>query len=159
MKEKMITEKEIRGLVEEKIEGTDKFIVDLKVHSGSKIVVFLDGDSSITIKDCIEVSRHIEGSLDREEEDFSLSVSTAGADLAFQNIRQYRKNIGRDVVVKLHEGKGFEGELVAVNEEDVVIMTRAKERIEGRKAKQWIETEHTLKYKDIMETKVVISFK
>jgi len=155
----MITEESIRSLVEEKIAKTDQFIVDLKVHSGNKIVIFLDSDTNITISDCVAVSRHIEGSLDREEHDFELSVSTAGVGQGLQNLRQYKKNIGRTIQTKLIEGKSIEGELKEVNENDFLLVSRKKERIEGRKSKEWVETEHLLQYSDIIETKVLITFK
>ncbi len=155
----MITEERILGLVEEKIGDTDQFVVDLKIHPGNKIMIFLDSDTAITIADCVAVSRHIEGSLDREEEDFELNVSTAGVGQPLQNKRQYQKNIGRQVKVKLLDGKSVEGELSAVNEHDILVVSRKKEKIEGRKSKQWVETKHPLKYDNIMETKVIITFK
>lgn len=154
----MITEEAVRSIIEEKIEGTDKFIVSVKVHSGNKIMVFVDSDTNITITDCMEISRSINNSFDREEEDFELNVSTAGADMPFGNIRQYRKNIGRNVKTKLIDDTVIEGELKEVEEGKFLVVTREKARIEGRKVKQWVETEHWLKYNNIVETKVIITF-
>jgi len=70
----MISESYIRQLVEEKLEGTDMFIVELSVSSNNRIVVEIDGMSGVTIDDCVAVSRQIESNLDREQEDFELQV-------------------------------------------------------------------------------------
>ena len=155
----MITEENVRHLVEEKIADTDQFIIDVKVHPGNKIVVLLDADSAVTIADCVSVSRHIESSLDREQEDFELSVSTAGVGQPLQHIRQYVKNIGREVKVKQFDGTTIEGELREADDEGVLVVSKKKEKIEGRKAKQWVETEYAIPHDNIMETKVIISFK
>ena len=155
----MIQKKTIRKLVEEKIEGTDCFIVDITVGAGNAIRVLLDKDSGTSITDCVAVSRHIEGNLDREEEDFELSVMSPGLDYPLSSERQYRKNIGREVKVTTQEGKVFKGELVVVDSKGILLTSRTKERIEGRKAKQWVDHEDRLEFNEIKETKIIISFK
>jgi ribosome maturation factor RimP len=155
----MIAEKHIRELAEERLATFDGYIVELSVGTGNNIKVLIDADHNVSITECMSVSRNIEHNLDREAEDFSLEVSSAGLDQPFKHIRQYKKNIGREVkVVDLNDEK-IEGELVAVGEDTFTLKTRKKERIEGRKAKQWVELEHTFNYKDVKQTKVIISFK
>ena len=68
------------------------------------------------------------------------------------------KNVGRDVKVRPVTGRGIEGALIAADEASFTVKTRRKERIEGRKAKQWVEEDFTYKYNEIEETKVVITF-
>lgn len=157
----MISKEEIEKLIAEKIEHTTQFIVDLQVSSANQITVLLDSDESTSIEDCIAVSRHIESNLDREQEDFELKVSSPGLDQPLKVLRQYQKNIGRQVVVKTldeHADK-VEGELKAVDSDTITVETRTKERIEGRKAKRWVERQHQIPFENIKETKVVISFK
>ena len=72
----MIDTKTIRQLADEFLEGTSGFIVDVKVASGNVIRVSLENDERTSIQDCMALSRHIEGSFDREEEDFSLDVGS-----------------------------------------------------------------------------------
>ncbi|NCF75542.1 MAG: hypothetical protein GWO87_03600 [Xanthomonadaceae bacterium] len=93
----MIEKKKIKNLVDEKLQNTEKFLVDIKIKSGNKILVFLDSDKSITIKDCADINRYIISKLDKEKEDFELRVSSAGLDKPFKLLRQYKKNIGKEV--------------------------------------------------------------
>lgn len=155
----MIQEKVIRDLAEERLATFDGYIVELKIGGGNEIKILIDSDESVSISQCMSVSRNVEHNLDREEEDFSLEVSSAGLDQAFKHIRQYRKNVGRDVKVIDLNGRMIEGNLKSVDEDSFVVVSRVKERIEGRKAKQWVETEHAFKFDEIKETKIIIGFK
>ena len=139
-------------------------MVDIKVASGNAIRIDLENDDRTSIEDCVALSRHIEGSFDREEEDFSLDVGSPGLDKPLKVLRQYLKLIGKQVSVNPMEGKKMDGELVNIEEENgevkgLVLKTREKKRIEGRKAKQWVEEEHRFQASDIEWTKVIISFK
>lgn len=155
----MITKKQIEELLEEGLKETSIFPVVIDVSGNNDIRVLVDNDNGIGIHDCVKVSRLIEGSLDRDVEDFSLNVSSPGLDQPLMVERQYRKNVGRGVVVKLHSEGKVEGALEEVNDDGIVVKTREKRRIEGRKAKEWIEEKHNIAFSQIRETKVVISFK
>lgn len=155
----MINEKHIRELAEERLATFDGFIVELTIGGGNAIKILIDADHSVSISECMSVSRNVEHNLDREIEDFSLEVSSAGLDQPFKHIRQYYKNVGRGVKVIDMEDVKCEGEMIAANEDSFTVKTRKKERIEGRKAKQWVEEEHTFKYDEVKQTKVIISFK
>lgn len=160
----MITAKTIQQLADEFLEGTPGFVVNIHVASGNVIRVALDNDDKTSIQDCMALSRHIESSLDREEEDFSLDVSSPGLDQPLVLLRQYKKLVGSEVAVLPKVGKKLEGVLVSVEEEEsefsgLVLKTKEKKRIEGRKAKQWVEEDHQFKAGDIEWTKVIISFK
>ena len=155
----MILASDLRTLVDAKTDGTPHYVVDLVVHPGNKIVVELDGDEGASIEACMKISRYLEHDvLDREVEDFELQVTTPGLDKPFKVHRQYVNNVGRNVKVRREEGK-LEGLLKAVDEEKIVVETREKVRVEGRKKKEWVVTEHVIPFADIIETKVVISFK
>jgi ribosome maturation factor RimP len=154
----MISELHIRTLAEQALEGTDAFLVDVHVTPMNKIIVLLDRDGGVGINQCVAVSRFIEKSLDREAEDFELEVSSAGLDQPFKVLRQYQKNIGREVDVKLADGKKIKGNLVSADESGITVQQSVKERIEGRKAKQTVEKTLTFTFPEIKETKVVIKF-
>lgn len=155
----MIAEKKIRGLVESKLKGTDRFIVSIKVSPNNRIEVLLDGLSNIAISDCIEMSRHIESSLDRETEDFELMVSSAGIDEAFTIEKQYQKNIGREVDVLKKDGQKINGVLKSYKEADSIEIQSTKTIRDEKKKKQIITEQITIPLKDIKETKLVLSFK
>ena len=154
----VIRTEDIRALAEAHLEGTSGFLVDVVVSDGSNIRVIVDHDENTSIEFCMGLSRHIEGSLDREVQDFSLDVTSPGLDQPLKLQRQYLKNVGRDVAVMPVEGAKLEGELKAVEEDHFVVQTREKRRIEGRKAKAWFEEDHTFAYGDVHWTKVIISF-
>ena len=137
-------------LVNNALEGSDKFLVNLKITPDNRIFVDIDGDNGITVDDCIELSRTIEGQLDRDAEDFELNVSSAGADQPLKMTRQYRKNIGRDVEVVYLDGEKVEGELKAAEDEGFTLF------IPGTKKQAPQEVQ--INYRDVKSTKVVIKF-
>lgn len=158
----MISKTKVLELVNERIEELDNglFVVELSISPSNVIQVELDKyEGFVSVDDCIRVSRNVEHNLDREEEDFELQVSSAGLDKGLRVFAQYKKNIGRDVKVKLNEGGSLEGELIAASENEIVVRTSRKERIEGRKKKETIIEDHALPMGEIKETKIVISFK
>ncbi len=155
----MITVDRVTKLVEEKMDGTDMFIVELSVKPGNKIEILVDRDSGLALEDCLSVSRHVEGNLDRELEDYSLDVSSPGVGKPLRLKRQYVKNVGRTVNVKRTDGTIVEGVLVSSDEEKIVVHTRTKEEVEGKKGKKWVERDEEIAFDTISETKIVISFK
>lgn len=155
----MISKDYINTLVEEKIAEMPYFIVDITVSSSNVIRVEIDGDKGVNINDCVQISRHIENNLDREAEDFELTVSSAGMDQPFKILRQYQRYLNREVSIKKLSGEKMTGRLLKATEEEVIIEQSRKERIEGKKKKQTIVEEIVLPMNEIKETKVVISFK
>ena len=90
----MIKKETIVNLINEHFAGTDKFLVDVKILKGSVIEIYIDAPNHILIADCVELSRFVEGNLDREKEDFELQVSSPGATEAFKVVAQYKKYVG-----------------------------------------------------------------
>ena len=158
----MINKARIKLLAEERINELDNglFIVDISVSSRNDISVELDKhDGSVSVQDCISVSRNIEHNLDREQGDFSLNVSSAGLDRGLRVFDQYRKNVGRNIKLILNAGGKFEGELKEATKDEFVILTTRNERVEGKKKKERIIEDIKVPMADIKEAKIVISFK
>ena len=133
------------------------FLIDLSISEANQIRVVLDGDQGVSVQDCIDVSRAIEHNLDREEQDFSLEVHSAGVSEPFSLVRQYKKNIGRNLQVKTAE-ETIEGELVAVTDDSVTLKWKAREPKPVGKGKVTVQKEAVLPYNDIVEAKVMIKF-
>jgi ribosome maturation factor RimP len=150
----MIETELIRKLAEEKLNGTDLFLVDAEVKSGNNIQVLIDGRHDVTIDDCIAVSRHIESALDREQEDFNLQVSSAGIDKPLMYASQYIKNIGRRLSIDLKEGGNISGKLLNADENEIEIQTEKKT---GRKTVAG-KNMH-VKYNDIEKAMCLVTFK
>ncbi len=158
----MISKKVVAALIYERIEELDNglFVVSLDISSTNRISVELDKHvGGVSVKDCMSVSRNVEHNLDREEQDFELHVSSAGLDQGLRVYAQYKKNVGRDVKVKLHEGGKVEGKMIEATPEKITIQTTRKERIEGRKKKETIVEDLVFEMDKVKETKIVISFK
>lgn len=134
------------------------FLIDLSIGTGNKINVTLDGDNGVTLQDCINISRAIEHNLDREEEDFSLEVASAGATSPLKQPRQFAKNIGRIVLVKTNDNKEIEADLTDANENGIVLEWSAREPKQIGKGKETVEKKAEIAYADIKEAVVVIKF-
>ena len=154
----MIEKAKIRHLVEEKMDK-NMFLVDVSINERNVIHVFVDSFDGLTIDQCVDISRHIEHSLDRDKEDFELQVSSPGLTESFTVQEQYRKNKGREIEVVTKEGVKLKGVLQETDNEEFVLETLVKEKLEGHKKKQLVVKKHQLKYNEIVSAKAVISFK
>jgi ribosome maturation factor RimP len=154
----MIKKQTIIDLIESHFEGTDKFIVDIKVLAGNKIEVYIDAPNHIVIADCVALSRFIEENLDREKEDYELQVSSPGATESFKVLPQYKKYIGTKVSVKTTEGVKHEGVLMSANENEFVIEETRREKKAVGKGNHTVTENITLTYKQTKETKSVLPF-
>ena len=154
----MQVEKRVIELIEEKIsDRPELFLVEVKMLPNNKLIIHVDGDEGISIQDCAAISRHVGFHLEEEnaiEKAYNLEVSSPGVGEPLKLKRQYEKNIGREISVKLAGGDITEGELLAVNDDSIIIEAKVKEK--GKKA-QLVET--SLDFSNIIETKVLISFK
>tara|TARA_B100000953_G_scaffold297971_1_gene293830 strand:- start:3231 stop:3875 length:645 start_codon:yes stop_codon:yes gene_type:complete len=138
-------------------ENNSLFLIDLMITSDNQIRVIIDGDKGVSVEDCMYVSRKVEHNLDREEEDFSLEVTSAGVSEPLQIPRQYKKNIGRKLQVKT-ENEKFEGNLIDATESDIKLRWKAREPKPVGKGKVTVEKEAVLEYSAIVEAKVMITF-
>ena len=152
---KMITKEKIQLLLEEVL-SDDLFIVDITVGLGNAISVSVDSDAGISVGECVQISRHIESSLDREIEDFSLEVTSPGLSLPLKVVRQYLKNIGREVEVVTNSGEKQKGVLKSANSEGFELEFVVKGKVDGIK----VEETKTLTYSfdQIKTVKIIISF-
>lgn len=104
------------------------------------------------------VSRHIESNFDREEEDFSLTVASSGLGEPLSVNRQYLKNVGKKVKVKLLEGEVLEGLMTSADDQEIKIEWKSREKKPIGKGKVTIVNKRTIAFSDIKETIVLITF-
>lgn len=136
----------------------DLFLVDLKVSVTSDITIILDGDQGVSIQDCLDASRAIEFNIDREEQDFSLQVMSAGLSEPLALPRQFQKNIGRDLEILLEDATKIQGELASVDDEKITLILRYRKPKEIGKGKVDVEEEREIPYSEIKKALVVIKF-
>ncbi len=133
------------------------FLIDFAVGGDGSIKVVIDGDDGVNLQDCMNISRAIEHNLDREEEDFALEVTSAGATSPLQIPRQYKKNLGRKLKVKT-SGDLFEGNLTQVTEAHITLEWKAREPKPVGKGKITVQKQQDIVFSDIEEAKVVLKF-
>jgi len=147
----------IQQLVEAHLQETELFLVNVLVKTGNAITVIIDSNEAVTIDDCVRVSRLIEGSLDRDKEDFELKVMSAGADSPFQDERQYRKNIGKKVKVITKERVKHQGVLTAFDGNCVSLEIAPKVKKGQLPGKNNLPEQCNIPLSEIEEIKLVIS--
>ena len=134
------------------------FLVDLKISNDKSIKIILDGDKEVNVKDCIDISRSMEGALDRDQEDFSLEVASAGVGSPLKFPRQYHKNLGRKLEVISTEGLKFEGDLTHVKEDAIELQWKHRETKRIGKGKVTVTKKKTILFDEISQAKVMIKF-
>lgn len=139
-------------------ERPELFLVDLSINDANKISINLDGDQGVNLQDCIDISRSIENNLDREEQDFSLEVASAGVSSPLKFVRQYKKNIGRTLRVKTSSSDDLEAKLVAADEEKISLEWQAREPKKIGKGKETVQKKVDILYENIKEAIVIVSF-
>ena len=154
----MTFKEKVNALVEEALsERPSVFLIDLTITDAFKIIVSLDGDNGVALQDCIDISRAIESNLDREEQDFSLEVASVGVGSPLKLIRQYKKNVGRTLIVKTGT-EIIEAELVEANDVFIILSWKAREPKKVGKGKETVQKELQLSYADIKEAIVTVTF-
>lgn len=138
-------------------ERSDLFLIDFSINNENHIKVILDGDNGLLVEDCMFVSRAIEHDLDREEEDFSLEVMSAGAASPLVHNRQFKKNIKRVLKVKT-SSEEIEGTLTKVTDSGISLEWKVREPKPIGKGKVTVKKEASIPYEDIVEAKVMIKF-
>ncbi|HQN94133.1 MAG TPA: ribosome assembly cofactor RimP [Prolixibacteraceae bacterium] len=154
----MIKKEIIEQLTADVLTG-EFFLIQVTVKQGNVIEVIIDGDNGVSIQKCVDVSRYIEQHLDRESEDFELSVYSAGLGNPFKVYRQYEKNIGKEVDVKQGEEKPLSGTILSVDENGFDLETKVSIKDEATRKKKEVKKVVRFNFTDQPEVKNSITFK
>ena len=131
---------EIRDAICDEIVARKCYIVDVTVSKDNDVEITIESEEgTVELDDCVAVSRHFESKFDREQEDYSLTVTSAGLDQPFKVLKQYLKAVGTKVEVMLKGGKKMVATLTAADEESITLSYTAKEAVEGKKKKELVE--------------------
>lgn len=155
----MIDCKKIAQIAEEQLAGTDRFVVECTASPSNEVELLIDSDSSVSIDDCVELSRAIEAHFDRDEEDFSLTVASAGVGSELRTLRQYVKITGKPVEVLLRSGVKLLATLEAADSEGITLGYDEKVAVEGRKRKELRHVERRYAFDEIKYTKEYLDYK
>ena len=107
----MIQISNIKEIAYAKVKEMNCYLVDIKVSKNNDIKVTFDRKDGISLDDCVSLTKYIEEKLDREIEDFSLSVSSPGIYSPFIVPNQFFKNYNNKVDILMKSGQTFQGVL------------------------------------------------
>ena len=99
----------IREIIESLIKNTEYELVDLeykKEGPNNFLRVFLDKPGGISLDDCQNISKEISDELDKTDpikQAYYLEVSSPGLDRPLKTDKDLKRNIDKDVEVKLYE--------------------------------------------------------
>lgn len=148
----------IKNITNPILEAKGLFLVELKISKDNVIEIFIDSPEGVNIQTCIDISREIEAHLDREEEDFELTVSSAGIGYPFKVEGQFLKNLNKTVEVKFKNNTKQTGTLKAFNATDITLEYEEKRTVEGSKKKQSVTIEKNIPREEIKEIRDVVIF-
>lgn len=134
----------------------DIFLVSIKIKPTNNFKIYLDADSGLGIEKCIKINRALYKIIEEmgmyPDGDFSLEVSSPGLDEPLKLLRQYKKNVGRDIEVITNDEVKREGKLIEVTDEIINI-----EYTEGKGKKAVLKTAE-LHFTDIKQTRILVKF-
>ena len=155
----MIDVKTVTEIAERHLEGSDMYVVECKISPMGEIELLIDSDTAVKLEDCAALNRAIEAEFDREVEDFSLMVASAGIGSELKLLRQYNKIIGSSVEVLLKDGIKLLAKLNSADENGIAISYEEKQAVEGKKRKVTVEVTKTYAWEEIKYVKEYLDFK
>lgn len=155
----MIDRERVIEIAERHVEGSDLFVVECSVSPSGDIELLIDSDTSVSIDACAELNRAVEAELDRDSEDFSLSVASAGIGSELRSIRQYRKLVGSSIEVLLTSSEKILACLDAVDDEGITLSYDEQQTVEGKKRKQTVHVTRRYSWDDVRYAKEWLDFK
>lgn len=144
-----ITKEKLTQVIEDHLVGSDLFVVDVTVSPAWDIEVTLDSDTRVSIDKCIVLTRAIEDSFDREEQDFALTVGSAGIGSPLKFARQFEKIVGKEVDVVRADGWKLTAILKGHDDQGITVGYVVKEAVEGKKRKVEVEKTETILFSEI----------
>lgn len=149
----------IREQAEAALEGTDRFVVDVKCSPANEIEIVIDADGVVDLDACVELSRAVEAAFDREVEDFELSVYSAGVGQPLKLLRQYYKLVGGTIELLLESGVKILATLKEVSPEALTISYTERRAVEGKKRKVEVEVVESYTFDQVKWVKEYLDFK
>ena len=131
---------EIIDAIGSEIVARGLYIIEVTVSKDNDVEVTIESEEGkVELEDCVAISRFFETKFDRETEDYSLTVTSAGLDQPFKVLKQFVKAVGKKVEVQLKGGKKMVAVLEAADEESITLRYSQKEAVEGKKKKEIVE--------------------
>lgn len=142
--------KEIVSVMSPEAESRGYFVVEVTISADNDITLVIESvEGTIMMEDCVAMSNRFHELYDQEQEDYSLTVTSAGLDQPFKVARQYQKALNTDVEVRMKGGRKLIGTLLAADEDGITLKYSVKEAVPGKKKKEMVEHEDVLPFSEI----------
>ncbi|MBP3251517.1 MAG: ribosome assembly cofactor RimP [Prevotella sp.] len=155
----MISKDTLKSYVEEWLQESDYFLVDIMMEGDDRIAIEIDHADGVWIEDCAELSRFLQEKLGEELDDFELEVGSAGLGQPFKVEQQYRNHVGDQVEVIDAEGRKLTGTLKQVDGRRFTLTTQEKQVPEGKKRPVKVDVDREFSMDEVKSTKYLLSFK
>lgn len=150
---RMIDANIIHSIVQEYIDSLEDrgfFVVHVEVHGADEVLVEIDHDEApIDINTIVSLTRWVEDRLNRDAEDFELTVSSAGLTSPLRMPRQYHKYIGEQMIVILRSGTKEQGILTYADDNTITLEVTRMVEPEGERRKKAVQEVLTIPYTDV----------
>ncbi|MDD4141401.1 MAG: ribosome assembly cofactor RimP [Bacteroidales bacterium] len=155
----MINQNTIEKLVNDCFEGSELFLVSTKVLPDNTVEIYIDSDGTVGIDDCAMLNLYIEEHLDRDIEDYSLTVSSAGLSAPLMLLRQYKKHLGQEVSVVKKDGEKIIGTLKEADDKNIIVTVKHTSKAKkGVTAKVKEQEDIVIAQDEISCTKILLDF-
>ena len=129
----MLVEEKLREIAQRTCEAHGLYLVEAVVKGDMKnpiFQIFADNEAGITLEQCTLLSREIRDELDMDESitgNYRLDVSSPGLTRPLELDFQFKKNLNRELVVKVFDEEGkrkrYQGILVSFDDDKIEIKT------------------------------------
>ncbi len=152
----MIEKRVIIDLTDDFLKESSDYLVDVSINPSNIINIEIDNDNGVDLNRCVELSRYLESKLNREIEDFELTVGSAGLTSPLRIVRQYKKYEGQEVEVLSKSGIKLYGILKSSDDKGFTIEMTKMEKPEGAKRKVEVKENIAFAYDEVKYTKYKI---
>ena len=156
----MITKEALGEIITNYLNANGLFLVDIEISKENDITITIERhEGSVKVDDCIAIDKIVSANFDRDVEDYSLTVTSAGLDQPFKVLDQFKKFVGSEVEIVMKKGGKLKGILSGYNEENIEVTTSKMVKKEGAKKKVQEDTVTAYTYDELKSCKPVIKFK
>ncbi|MBE6226339.1 MAG: ribosome assembly cofactor RimP [Bacteroidales bacterium] len=156
----MITKEALGETIINYLNDNGLFLVDIEVSQDNDITITIERhEGSVKVDDCIAIDRIVGAAFNRDDEDYSLTVTSAGLDQPFKVLDQYKKFCGSEVEVVLKKGGKVKGILSGYDDGGFELTTSKMVKKEGFKKKVQEDTVTPYRFEEVKSCKPVIKFK
>lgn len=160
MTEKIMIKQQIIETIEPAVEQRGCFLVEVSVSAENDIEIVIEKEEGVVDwEDCAAIDQVMHAAFNQDDEDYALTVSSAGLDRPFKVFKQFLKAKGTQVDVKFKGGKRLVATLEDATEDSVTLRYTALEAVEGKKKKEKVEHTDTCPLSEINSVTPYIEFK